>query len=242
MQLSGEHQRIIHLEKLSATGAMVGEIAHQINNPLVGVINLTQLAEREAGNSPRTRVLLEEIKRAGEHCSDFVKRMLAFTKAARCEFQPVSLAALVADTVSLFEDSSPAHPNIKMRLPDGNAIIQADPVLVRHALFNLLSNAFQASPDSIIEVELSARNSTPGTRNGWHIEVLDHGPGIPAADRTRVFTPFYTTKAGGTGLGLSVVEHIVMQHGGDIAILDTPGGGARFSMWYPENADAGAGG
>lgn len=242
MQLSGEHQRIIHLEKLSATGAMVGEIAHQINNPLVGVINLAQLAEREAGDTGRTRVLLEEIKRAGEHCSEFVKRMLAFTKAARCEFQSVSLVALVADTVSLFQDSSPSHPHIEMRLPEGNAVMQADPVLVRHALFNLLSNAYQASPNSTIEVELSAENCTSRARNGWLIEVIDHGPGIPAADRKRVFTPFYTTKTGGIGLGLSVVEHIVMQHGGDIVILDTLGGGTRFLMWFPENAHVGVGG
>ena len=67
MRLSGEHQRIIHLEKLSAAGAMVGEVAHQINNPLVGVINLAQLAEREADNSALTRELLTDIKRAGEH-------------------------------------------------------------------------------------------------------------------------------------------------------------------------------
>lgn len=238
MRLSGEHQRIIHLEKLSATGAMVGEIAHQINNPLVGVINLTQLAERVAEDPARTRALLADIRSAGEHCRDFVRRMLAFTKAARCELQPVSLASLTAETVSLFRDSTPGHPKIEMRLPQEDVDIQADPVLVRHALFNLLSNAFQASPGTPIEVELALETDPSSSRKGWRLEVIDHGPGIRMSERERIFTPFFTTKQGGMGLGLSVVEHIVMQHGGDIAIEDTPGGGARFLLWFPVNVRA----
>jgi len=236
MRLSGEHQRIIHLEKLSATGAMVGEIAHQINNPLVGVINLAQLAEREADDPDRTRAILADIRRAGEHCRDFVKRMLAFTKAARCELQSVSLAALVAETVALFRDSTPGHPGINMRLPEGSAVISADPVLVRHALFNLLNNAFQASPDTAIDVELASETRPDSSKNGWRLEVADHGPGVPDKDRERIFTPFFTTKQGGMGLGLSVVEHIVMQHGGDIVIREAPDGGARFLLWFPGNA------
>ncbi|MBI5120076.1 MAG: HAMP domain-containing histidine kinase [Rhodospirillales bacterium] len=235
MRLSGEHQRIIHLEKLSATGTMVGEIAHQINNPLVGVVNLAQLAEREADVPVRVKALLADIRHAGEHCSEFVKRMLAFTKAARCQLQPVSLAPLVADTAALFRDSTPGHPSIELNLPEGNTDFEADPVLIRHALFNLLNNAFQASPITAIKVELAPEPHPHTHRHGWRLEVIDHGPGIPASERERIFTPFFTTKPGGMGLGLSVVEHIVVQHGGDITIHDTPGGGARFLLWFPRN-------
>lgn len=240
MRLSVEQQRLIHLEKLSATGALVSEIAHQINNPLVGVINLAELAEREVDDPVRTKVLLEDIRHAGEHCRDFVRRMLDFTKAARCELQPVSLTSLIADTVSLFRDSTPGHPVIEVRLPDDSPRILADPVLVRHALFNLLSNAFQAAGQSPIEVRLKAKTNPTTDQKGWILEVLDQGPGIPEPERKRIFTPFFTTKPGGMGLGLAVVEHIAIQHGGEVSVTDAPGGGARFLLWFPENVLAGA--
>lgn len=244
MQLSGEHQRIIHLEKLSATGAMVAEIAHQINNPLVGVINLAELADREAENPERVRALLMDIRNAGKHCRDFVRRMLDFTKAARCELQTVSLMSLVNDTVRLFQESTLPHPIIKIVFPEGvenGAIVQADPVLFRHALFNLLNNAHQAAPESPIFVRLEKENekTTSASRSRWCLEVIDHGPGISEDIRQHVFTPFFTTKIGGMGLGLSVVQQIVMQHGGDMAIKDEPDGGARILLWFPENASTG---
>lgn len=242
MQLSSEHQRIIHLEKLSATGAMVAEIAHQINNPLVGVINLAELADREAENPAQVRALLTDIQNAGKHCRDFVRRMLDFTKAARCELQTVSLLSLVKETVYLFQDSTQGHPNIEMIFPEGpgnDAVIHADPVLFRHALFNLLNNAHQASPETPITIKLEKEKAASASMVRWRLEVIDHGPGISEESRPLVFTPFFTTKAGGMGLGLSVVQQIVMQHGGDLAIKDTPGGGARVLLWFPENALAG---
>lgn len=239
MRLSIEQQRIIHLEKLSATGAMVSEIAHQINNPLVGVINLAELAEREAEYPERTRALLRDIRQAGEHCRDFVRRMLAFTKAARCELQNVSLKSLISETVSLFRDSTPGHPIIEVRLPESDALIQADPVLVRHALFNLLSNAYQASSLTPIEVELTTELKPTIGQGGWLLAVRDHGPGVSEKERKNIFTPFFTTKPGGMGLGLAVVEHIAAQHGGDISVMDAAGGGARFLLWIPEQVVAG---
>lgn len=239
MRLSDEHQRIIHLEKLSATGAMVAEIAHQINNPLVGVINLSELAAREADLPWRTRELLIDIRSAGQHCSDFVKRMLEFTKAARCERHPVHLSSLVAETVALFQSSTPGHPAVEIRQPEHASIILADPVLVRHALFNILTNAFHACPEMAIQVELAPETRGAAERAGWRLEVADHGPGIPEYQRELIFTPFFSTRPNGMGLGLSVVEHIMIQHGGDVTIKDTPGGGARFLLWFPENTTAG---
>lgn len=238
-RLSSEHQRIIHLEKLSATGAMVGEIAHQINNPLVGVINLAQLAEREADDPVRTRALLADIRKAGEHCRDFVRRMLVFTKAARYEPQPTALAPLVGETVALFQSSTPGQPAVSVHMPDGDTWLSADPVLLRHALFNLLNNAQQAAPGAGIEVEVRRESPAGSGRDGWLIVVRDHGPGVPMAMRQHIFTPFFTTKSGGVGLGLSVVEQIVVRHGGEIAVDDAEGGGASFTIRLPIRTEEG---
>jgi len=84
-KLSNEHGRMMQIEKLSAMGQMVSEIAHQLNNPLVGVINLTELAEREPGTPQRVKELLGEVRRAGHHCHGFVQRMLLINRATHSD-------------------------------------------------------------------------------------------------------------------------------------------------------------
>ncbi|MCA1790746.1 MAG: hypothetical protein LC667_13070, partial [Thioalkalivibrio sp.] len=111
-RLSTEHQRIVQIEKLSEVGRTISEIAHQINNPLVGVINMSQLAEREAEDPARVRQLLHEIRQAGSDCHAFVQRMLAFTRLSRSVRQSSDVTALVRDTIALFEQSNRGHPDI----------------------------------------------------------------------------------------------------------------------------------
>ena len=234
-QLSSEHARIVQMEKLSAMGQMVGEIAHQFNNPLVGVINLAQRAEQRADDPVRVRELLGEIRRAGEHCSGYVQRMLRFTQLARSEPQPVALDALIVETAAFFRQTAGTTPAIACSTLPG-AVVQADPVLLRHALFNLIQNAAQADPAGRVEVSLAA---VPlGGRAGWEIAVADHGPGIAPETAKSLFTPFFSTRPGGIGLGLSVARHIAVQHGGELRAGANPGGGARFVLWIPAREGA----
>ncbi|MDP2809231.1 MAG: HAMP domain-containing sensor histidine kinase [Rhodocyclaceae bacterium] len=228
-KLSTEHERIVQMEKLSAMGRLVAEIAHQFNNPLIGVINLTQLAEREADNPERVRSLLAEIRRAGEHCRAFVGRMLRFTQAAHeGESQPVELSALVRDTTELFRQSLPEHPDIVLALPAQPADIQGDPVLLRHALFNLLDNAARMMHGGTIEVDLAG-----DAARGWRLTVSDRGPGLSRDVMEKLFTPFFTTREGGMGLGLSVAQHIAVRHGGNLWAENRKGGGASFHLDLP---------
>lgn len=230
-KLSSEHERIVQMEKLSAMGRMVSEIAHQFNNPLVGVINLTQRAECQLDDRARVKELLGEIRKAGEHCSGYVQRMLRFTQLARSEPQPVELGAQMRETVALFRQTTEAAPEILCETPAAAATATADPVLLRHALFNLIQNAAQADPHGPITISLA-----PLQREGmagWALAVSDHGPGIAPEAVDRLFTPFFSTRPGGTGLGLAVAHHIAVQHGGDLWAEDNPGGGARFIVWLP---------
>lgn len=231
--LSSEHARVVQMEKLSTIGQMVGEIAHQFNNPLVGVVNLTQLAERHADDPARVRELLGEIRKAGEHCSGYVQRMLRFTQLARAEPQPVALDALARDTVTLFRQTAGAAPAVDCRAAAGaeTATVQADPVLLRHALFNLIQNAAQADPAGPIAVELAAASHDGAP--GWRLAVRDHGPGVSPQALPQLFTPFFSTRPGGTGLGLPVARHIAVQHGGELWAEAAGGGGARFVLWLP---------
>lgn len=237
-KLSSEHERIVQMEKLSAMGQMVGEIAHQFNNPLVGVINLVQRAEKQTDNPQRVQELLGDIRRAGEHCSGFVQRMLQFTQMSHSQPQPTDLALLARETIDFFRQTVGEQPAIVLTAPDDEeeCVLRADPVLLRHALFNLIHNAAQADPTGPIEVRLKREKSQSG-EDGHALAVADRGPGLSAEAAKKLFTPFFSTRPGGTGLGLSVAQHIAILHGGGIRAEDNPGGGARFVIWLPDNRE-----
>ena len=236
LRLDSEHRRILQLEKLSAVGTMVGGNAHQLNNPMVGVVNLAQLAEREADDPARTRELLREIRSAGEDCRDFVKRMLGFSKVSCFESRPTPMAGLIEDTVLLFRQAESRHLPVEVKLPEAPAVLTVDPVLIRHALFNLLVNAAQATPDGEDGIEISLERGEDRERNlpGWTLAVTDHGRGMPTEVMEKIFVPFYTTRSDGTGLGLPVVQHVALLHDGQVTVSSEPGHGTRFAMWLPD--------
>jgi signal transduction histidine kinase len=231
LKLSAEHKRIIQIERLSALGQMVSEIAHQLNNPLVGVVNLAELAEIESDNPQRVRELLGDVRKAGEHCREFVKRMLQFNEVARAEPQRIEMIGLVRETVVFFQQSMPGNPAVSVEGPDHPCTLHVDPVLIRHALFNLIHNAALARPAGPVAVSLA-----PDEREGiagCRVTVSDCGSGITPEVAAKLFTPFFTTRLNGTGLGLSVAQHIVVMHGGSIQGENRPEGGARFIIWLP---------
>jgi signal transduction histidine kinase len=234
LRLNTEHHRILQLEKLSALGTMVGGIAHQLNNPLVGVVNMAQLAERETDNPQQTRELLGEIRRAGEDCRVFVRRMLEFSKVSCFDSKPTPMASLIEDTVLLFRQAEDRHHPVDVRLPDEPVVLMVDPILIRHALFNLLLNAAQAaSGDDPIVITLEAAVEPDGNATGWSLAVTDRGTGIPPDVLEKIFVPFFTTRNDGTGLGLPVVQHVALLHGGHVSATSEPGNGTRLALWLP---------
>jgi signal transduction histidine kinase len=235
LQLNTRHERMLQVEKLSALGTMVGSIAHQLNNPLVGVANMAQLAEREADDPRRTRELLVEIRRAGEDCRGFVRRMLEFSKVSCFDSKPTDFAALIDDTVLMFRQTEPRHLAVETDLPPISPVLTVDPILMRHALFNLLVNAAQATDeDRPILIALAAANDAASGRSGWLLSVADRGRGIAHDVLDKIFVPFFTTRADGTGLGLPVVLHVVLLHDGHISATARPGGGTVFAIWLPQ--------
>jgi signal transduction histidine kinase len=229
--LSNTHERLIQAEKLSAMGQMVSEIAHQLNNPLVGVINLAELAEREIGNQERVKELLGQVRSAGEHCREYVQRVLQLSQLTRSERQPSDIYRLVRDTVAFFQQSLGGHLSVTMEAPLEPLISDVDENLVRNALFNLIHNASQIDPNGMVAVSV-AREQRDG-RPGVSITVSDRGAGFPRELADKLFEPFFTTRSGGTGLGLSIAQHIAILHGGTISAENRPEGGASFTMWIP---------
>jgi signal transduction histidine kinase len=233
-QLSADQNRLVQLEKMSAMGELVGQIAHQLNNPLIGVLNMSQLAEREADNPQRVRELLAEVKRGGSECRDIIQRILRLNRSSKSEPQRVNLVELIHDTITFCHQTLHAGERIDFITDREELMMEVDPVLMRHAVFNLIHNAVLAAPDQTVTVEFSAEagEGTPGVC----ISVTDRGPGLSEEAQRKLFTPFFTTRSNGTGLGLPVARHIAMKHGGQLRGTNQPGGGARFSIWLPSKA------
>lgn len=237
LRVGTEHARILQIEKLSALGTMVGEIAHQLNNPLVGVVNLAQLAQRELTDPQRTRELLAEIQRAGEDCHTFIAAMLRFAKVSKFDCHPADLTQVIADTVLLFRQTVRRQIPVELALPAQPVVLLMDPILMRHALFNLLTNAAQASgDDQPVLISLKAAPHAENGLPGWLLSVLDHGQGIDPKILDKVFTPFFTTRNDGTGLGLPVVQHVALLHQGYVTVTRLPEGGTQFAIWLPQQA------
>jgi signal transduction histidine kinase len=235
LRLDTEHTRIVQIEKLSALGTMVGEIAHQLNNPLVGVVNLAQLAQREAGNPARTSELLAEIRHAGQDCHTFIASMLRFAKVSKFECHSTDLAQVVNETVLMFRQTIRRQIQVELRLPDHPVVLMADPILLRHAFFNLLVNAAQATEgEGSIVISLQAQLHPETGAPGWVLSVRDHGKGIAPEILDKVFTPFFTTRHEGTGLGLPVVQHVALLHQGFVRVQNLPEGGTQFAIWLPQ--------
>lgn len=237
LRLGTEHQRMLQIEKLSALGTMVGEIAHQLNNPLVGVVNLAQLAVREADDPQRTRELLKEIHRAGADCHALIQSMLRFSKVSSFESKPTSMAQVIEETVLMFRQTESRQFPVETRLPEQDVVLTVDPILIRHALFNLLMNAAQATEDAGgIVIGFDPGADPDSGAPGWVLSVADHGKGITADILDKIFLPFFTTRTDGTGLGLPVVQHVALLHGGYVSASNQPGGGTQFAIWLPQDA------
>src|ERR1035437_7776997 len=127
LRMNTEHQRMLQIEKLSALGTMVGEIAHQLNNPLVGVVNLAQLATREADDPARKRELLKEIHRAGADCHAFLQSMLRFSKVSSFESRPTAMSQVIEETVLLFRQTERRQFPVEVEVPEHPVILVVDP-------------------------------------------------------------------------------------------------------------------
>jgi signal transduction histidine kinase len=162
--------------------------------------------------------------------------MMMLNKAAHSAPQTTDMNGLVQETMTFFQQSLGGHPPLALRGPDHAVMIDVDPVLIRHALFNLIHNAAQADPDGPITISLASHEQ--GSVDGCELTVSDHGPGLSAAVRAKLFTPFFTTRANGTGLGLSVAQQVVVKHGGSIHGENLHPHGARFVIWLPAHRQA----
>jgi two-component system, NtrC family, sensor kinase len=226
----------VQAAKLAAVGEMAAGIAHGLNNPLTSVTGFAELALDDTPPDSETRKDLEIVMREAARARDVVRRLLDFARQSESTRARASLNDVVEDVVALSRHL--IHTNgvaLKLDLEENIPWILVDVNQMKQVLLNLIHNALQAMPSGG-ELTISTESTARAGRDWIKVSVHDTGVGIPKPDQTRIFEPFYTTKAdhGGTGLGLSVTYGIVTDHAGQIDVESQPGAGSNFSVWLPQ--------
>jgi signal transduction histidine kinase/CheY-like chemotaxis protein len=228
-QVEESQQALLRAEKMAAAGRLTASIAHEINNPLQSVQNCLHLAGHEGVEPERRREYFELAKTELDRLSKTVQRMLDFYRPGAIRYEQVDLLDLFNHVLSL--TAAQLHSKnvaAKVELPDSLPLIFAVSSQIQQIFFNLILNALDAMPNGG-ELRISARAVTDG------VEIIfeDSGPGIPEERWDNIFEPFFSTKEGGTGLGLTVSYNIATAHGGTLDLIEGHGSGACFRLFLP---------
>lgn len=234
-QLKVQSEELRRVEHLSALGTLAGGLAHEIRNP-VGIIRATaQLIEIECGNTATETVAI--IQQETDRIERFIQALLNYAGETAIQRQPTFIPDLLARVGSRLQPVLRTQGIIlEIDAPENLTLVHADGGQLEQALMNLCVNAVQALNGAGL-IHLSA---TCDVNGDFSISVADNGPGIAPEDRVRIFAPFFTTKDTGTGMGLSVVQRIIENHGGHIAVVSGPGQGTIFTLHLPHYVEEGS--
>ncbi|HUK29965.1 MAG TPA: ATP-binding protein [Candidatus Acidoferrum sp.] len=233
MQRSAQ-SKLIQTDKMAGLGQLVSGIAHELNNPLTGIMGFAQLllgrglTQAQAADA---RLIYEEAERAAR----IVKNLLLFARDARPERDLVQLNEIIEKTLALRNyELRIENISLTMDLDSSLPPVIANPAQLQQVFLNLVVNAEQAIRHGGREGNIYVRTWQP-SRGRVALEIADTGPGISADVMPRIFDPFFTTKPAGlgTGLGLSIAFGILKAHGGEISVDSTLGHGAAFRVELP---------
>jgi two-component system NtrC family sensor kinase len=232
-ELVAMQARVAQSERLASIGMLAAGVAHEINNPLGGILALTGLTVEDMRVDDPNRENLEEVIRQTERCRDIVKGLLAFSRQSKSNIQLLDLNKVIEDTLFLVTKQA-LFFNIKLvqNLAPELPRVLADGSQCQQVFMNILMNAVQAM-DERGTITIVTRHLIP--EKCVEVAISDTGHGIPPQQIDRIFDPFFTTKASGkgTGLGLSIAYGIVTTHHGTISVRSEVGKGSTFTVRMP---------
>jgi signal transduction histidine kinase/ActR/RegA family two-component response regulator len=243
---------LLRSQKLEAIGTLAGGIAHDFNNILSAIVGYVELAQMESAEGSRVRSHLDHVARAADRAKDLIAQILSFSRQDTGMRKPMDPRPVVKEAVRLIRASLPSNVAIDLRITSDPLTVSSDPTQLHRMLINLCTNAGHAmEPDGgtltvvVRRAELTSEDNRilagRPAEPGW-VELLvgDTGCGMDAETRSKVFDPYFTTKASGkgTGMGLSVVHGIVENHQGLISVDSEPGRGATFRILLPALAES----
>ena len=225
--------QVQRMHTLAALGEMAATVAHEIRNPLGGIVSFANLLERDLDSGDPNRRLVSKITEGVARLNRIVSSLLSYTRPLNLNTRKADIREVVEEAAAFFEvdpEGRAGEVVIERSYPVTPQAVELDTEQVHQVVLNLLLNAAQAMPGGgVIRLEVLREADAAETL----IRIRDEGPGIEAEVREKLFTPFYTTKEDGTGLGLVTSRKIVEAHGGRIALESNPGEGSCFTIALP---------
>jgi two-component system NtrC family sensor kinase len=226
--------RLVETEKMAAVGQLAGGVAHEINNPLAGILTFAQLMKRDAGRARGDLDSLQLIEESALRCKRIVESLLQFSRRSQeGDRRPFDLNRCVEDATFLFQAQLKKLPDVTLEVRSGADLpeVIGDTSQMGQVLLNLLQNGLYA-----LERRAGTLTVTTGRRDTQvFFSVSDTGTGIEPSVLRRIFEPSFTTKppGEGTGLGLAIAYRIVQDHGGRFEVQSIPGEGSTFTVLLP---------
>ena len=230
-RLRETQEQLLQSEKLAAMGRLISQIAHELNNPLYGIMNTLELLKTEVSPENKRRRVLDMALSETVRLSELLRKMLSFSRADEEEKQPVDVNTIL-DEILLLMATQLRENSIRIRrsFEDHLGKVYASKNQLRQIFLNMIANAREAMPEG---GNLTVKTISKGE---WiHIELSDTGSGIREEDLDKIFDAFFTTKDSvkGVGLGLSVCYGFVKDHGGNLRVLSKVGEGTTFTIVLP---------
>lgn len=241
----GLEKQLRHSQKMEAIGTLAGGIAHDFNNILGSILLNTELALDDAGREDSDiKYSLDQIITGSHRAKHLVEQILTFSREAEVERVPLKINTVVKETLKMLRSVLPTTIMIQQDISDQTGTILADATQIQQLIINLCQNAAQAMSAkggnlkvALANKKIDPSHSGPDLPLGNYVSIVitDAGCGIPSEIKDRIFDPFFTTKrpGEGTGLGLSVVHGIIVNHEGAITVSSEKGKGARFEVLLP---------
>jgi two-component system NtrC family sensor kinase len=230
--------RLLMSERQASVGRLAAGVAHEINNPLTGVLTYTHMLLRRKDLDEEVRADLQIVAEATERVRKIVKGLLDFSRQTKLDREQVDVNRLISNTIALMENQALVKGISMVFKPGANLQpVNMDRNQFQSVLLNILINAIDATKpgDSITVSTSNSPERNEADQEGIVISIADTGCGIPPEHLNKLFDPFFTTKevGHGTGLGLSVTLGIVQRHGGTIQVSSEVGKGSTFTIWVP---------
>ncbi len=225
-KLKDSQQHLLQAERLATIGKMAALLAHEIRTPLVSIGGFARrILKRTTDEDPRKEEMQIIVSQVS-HLERMVEEVLGFTRISKPDFESVDINELIRSVVLAMSDMMDQNPiRMVLELQPDLPRARVDRVQIRQVLMNLIGNAVEAMPEGGILTITST-----GERGYLEIGVFDTGAGIAREHWGKLFSPFFTTKPAGTGLGLAVVSQIIENHGGSLGFESDPGKGTRFHI------------
>ncbi|HED00216.1 MAG TPA: hypothetical protein ENN18_07525 [Proteobacteria bacterium] len=225
-RLSVERKRLIEAEGLTAMGKALSAVAHEMKTPLTAIGGFTRLVQKKLKEDDPNREKLDIVIRETQRLENMVKEMMDFSRPLELRRAYEDVNQVVTESLSIVTNEARERKvKIESQLSHDLPLASFDAPRMEQVLINLVMNAVQASPEGEIVMVRTSQE-----KENICIDVTDCGPGIPQDQREKIFVPFFTTKKGGTGLGLPIVKKIVEAHGGSLEVLDNAKKGVTFRV------------